>query len=84
MTRMKLNIPRTLAVIVIAHTVVAVGYPMAMLLGCSEAPWAGTVADQQGSEAVDVHAFLLYTNRVRLTTVGYSTNVFQSDTVNVQ
>jgi len=61
MTRMKLNIPRTLAVIVIAHTVVAVGYPMAMLLGCSEAPWAGTVADQQGSEAVDVHAFFYCT-----------------------
>ena len=57
MTHMKLNIPRTISVIVIAHTVVAVGYLMAMLLGCSEAQWAGTVAHQQGSEAFDVHAF---------------------------
>jgi len=47
-SRLKMNIPRTLAVIVLVHSVVLFGYLTAMLLDCPEAPWAGTVT-QQGS-----------------------------------
>ena len=47
-SRLKMNIPRTLAVIVVVHTVVLFGYLAAMLLDCPEAPWAGTIT-QEGS-----------------------------------
>ena len=48
MTRLKMSIPRTLFVVVIVHTVMCFGYLVAMLLGCPEAEWAGTIT-QQGS-----------------------------------
>ena len=46
MTRLKLNIPRILGVIVIADTVIVFGYLTAMLLGCPEVQWAGTMTTQ--------------------------------------
>ena len=42
-TRLKLSIPRTLIVLVIGHTIVLFAYLIAMLLGCPEAEWAGTI-----------------------------------------
>ena len=43
---LKLSVPRTLGVVVIAQTVVAFGYLTAMLLGCPAAEWAGTMTQQ--------------------------------------
>jgi len=42
-TRLNLNIPRTLIVVVIGHTVVLFGYLTTMFLGCDEPKWAGTI-----------------------------------------
>jgi len=45
-TRLKLSIPRTLGVVVIAHTVMCFGYLTTMLLGCPEAQWAGDITQE--------------------------------------
>jgi len=45
-TRLKLNIPRILGAIVIAHSVMTIGYLIAMLLECPEAEWAGTTTQE--------------------------------------
>jgi len=47
-SRLKMNIPRTLAVITVVHGFVLFGYLAGMLLDCPEAPWTGTIT-QQGS-----------------------------------
>jgi len=45
-TRLKMNRPRTLAVIVIIKTIVCLGYLSAMLLDCPEAQWVGSVTQE--------------------------------------
>jgi len=52
-TRLKMSIPRTLGVILIAHTVICFGYLTTMLLGCPEAQWAGDIT-QEGLATLSV------------------------------
>ena len=46
LARLKLSVTRTLGMVVIVHSIVAVGYLIAMLFGCPAAEWAGTMTQQ--------------------------------------
>jgi len=43
---LKMNIPRIMALIVTAYSIVLFGYLTAVFLSCSEAEWVGTITQQ--------------------------------------